>query len=132
MGDGVLGHFIIETEGVLTTKGCGRSDSVIAGDIADDCSDGRGSPPAPVIGPQRGSANVFHTEQNQINGPKTGTVRTCITITLLTSGLFNKEVSGRPCKKRQIMDSRARLRGIPFLRPGDGAVAWKSGAVTVQ
>lgn len=56
VGEGVVGHFIIETEGVLTIKGCGRSDSVIGGDIVDDCG-GRGSPPAPVIGPQRGSAN---------------------------------------------------------------------------
>lgn len=53
VGDGMLGHFMRDTEGLLVTRGWGRSDSVIAGEI-DDCI-GRGSPPAPVIGPQRGS-----------------------------------------------------------------------------
>lgn len=51
---GVDGHFI-ETEGLLITSGCGRSDSVIAGEIL-VCSVTDSPPVAPVMGPQRGSA----------------------------------------------------------------------------
>lgn len=47
------GH-LSETDGDLTTRGCGKSDSDIAGEIL-DCIGAISAALAPVIGPHRGS-----------------------------------------------------------------------------
>lgn len=64
------GHFS-DTEGVLTTRGWGRSDSDIAGDIL-DCSGAISPPVVPVIGPHRGSK--IHVSYSVIFSFMTGNI----------------------------------------------------------
>lgn len=62
------GH-LSETDGDLTTRGWGRSDSDMAGEIL-DCMGAISAAPVPVIGPHRGSEIAEKILLDRLQGKK--------------------------------------------------------------